>query len=70
MREIQDMTLNVLRGLERLDKRLSERSGRFPEEYKRLETPEDAFRIRVTAAPVGDAIRFDRVFGQGSIIKP
>ena len=69
MSEIQDMTLNVSRGLERLHKRLSERSEFFKEEFKRLETPDDAFGIRVTAAPVGDEIRFDRVFGQGSIIK-
>lgn len=69
MREIQDMTLNVSRGLERLDKRILERSQRFPEEFKRLETPEDAFGIRVTASTVGDEIRFARVFGQGSIFK-
>ena len=69
MREIQDMTLNVSRGLERLDKRLTERSERFQEEFKRLETPEDAFGFRMTAAPVGDEIWFDRVFGEGKIIK-
>ena len=69
MREIQEMTLNVSRGLERLDKRLSDRSERFQEEFKRLKTPEDAFGIRVTAAPVGDEIRFDRVFDQGRIMQ-
>lgn len=68
MREIQDMTLNVSRGLERLDKRLLERSERFQDEFKHLETPEDAIGIRMTAAPVGDEIWFDRVFGQGRII--
>ena len=69
MREIQDMTLNVSRGLERLEKRLSERSARFQQEFKRLETPEDAFGIRMTATPVGDDIQFERVFRQHSIVK-
>ena len=68
MREIQDMTLNVSRGLERLEKRLSERSEHFQQEFKRLETPEDAFGIRMTATPVGDDIRFERVFHQHSIV--
>ena len=69
MREIQDMTLNVSRGLERLDKRLSERSKRFQEEFMHIETPEDGFGIRVTAAPVLDEIQFDRVFAQGKIMQ-
>ena len=68
MREIQDMTLNVSRGLERVEKRLFERSKRFQEEFKRLETPKDAFGIRLTGAPVGEEIQIDRVFHQGSII--
>lgn len=67
MREIQDMTLNVSRGLERLEKRLSERSERFPEEFSRLKDPKNAFGIRVTAVPVVDEIRLDRVFQQGQI---
>ena len=62
MREIQDMTLNVSRGLERLEKRLLERANRFQQEFERLETPHDAWGIRLTAAPVGDEIRIDRVF--------
>ena len=67
MREIQDMTLNVSRGLEQLEKRLLERSERFKEEFKRLQTPEDAFGIRLTAVPTGEEIRIDRVFHQGRI---
>ena len=67
MREIQDMTLNVSRGLDRLERRLSERAERFRQEFERLETPEDAWGIRLTAAPVGDEIRIDRVFRQGSL---
>ena len=67
MREIQDMTLNVSRGLERLERQLSERSERFRQEFERLQTPENAWGIRLTAAPVGDEIRIDRVFRQGGI---
>ena len=69
MREIQDMTLNVARGLERLERRLLERSERFQQEFDRLETPDDAFGIRLTAAPIGDEIQFDRVFHQSKLIQ-
>ncbi len=62
MREIKDMTLNVARGFERLDKRFSERSKRFCEEFGYLETPDKAFGIRITAMPVVDEIHIDRVF--------
>ena len=67
MREIQDMTLNVSRGLERLERQLSEHSERFRQEFKRLQNPGNAWGIRLTAAPVGDEIRIDRVFRQGGI---
>ena len=67
MREIQDMTLNVSRGIERLERWLSERSERFQQEFKRLSDPENAVGIRVTAMPVGDEIRIDRVFRQGRL---
>ena len=68
MREIQDMTLNVSRGLERLERRLSERAERFrQEEFECLETPKDAWGVRLTAAPVGDEIRIDRVFRQSGL---
>ena len=39
MREIQDMTLNLARGMERLDQRLSSRATRFRMEFDHLETP-------------------------------
>ena len=68
MREIQDMTLNVSRGLERLDKRLSKRSKRFKKEFDRLSNPQSALGIRFTAVPVVDEIGFDRVFQQGRIV--
>ena len=54
MREIQDMTLNVTRGLERLDKKLKEREARFEHEFDRLTLPNDAYGMRITAMPVGD----------------
>ena len=49
MREIQDMTLNVSRGLERLERQLLKRARRFSQEFERLETPKDAWGIRLTA---------------------
>ena len=69
MREIQDMTLNVARGLERLDRRFSERSERFCGEFGYLETPDEAFGIRITAMPMGDEIRIERVFRHGAIAR-
>ncbi len=62
MREIQDMTLNVSRGLERLDTRFRARSERFPDELNVLHFPDHAFGFRLTAIPVGGEIRFERVF--------
>ena len=69
MREIQDMTLNVSRGLERLERRLSGRSERFAQEFRLLKTPEEAIGIRLSAAPVGEEIRFDRVIRQKQIVE-
>ena len=57
MREIQDMTLNVTRGLERLDKKLRERAAKFEHEFERLTSPDNAYGIRITAVPVGNDIR-------------
>lgn len=68
MREIQDMTLNLARGTERLERLLQERSRRFEEEFKRLGTPEDAFGYRLAAAPVGDEVRFDSLWSDGNLI--
>lgn len=67
MREIQDMTLNLSRGLERLERRLTERKERFEQEFLRLQTPEHAWGIRLAAIPVGDEFRIDRVFRRGRI---
>ena len=67
MREIQDMTLNVARGLELLERKLSARAHCFRQEFERLQTPESALGIRLTAAPVGEEIRISRVFHQGQL---
>ena len=68
MREIQDMTLNVSRGMERFDRRLAERSELFRREFDMLATPGDAFGLRFTALPVGEEVRFDRVYRQRKIV--
>ena len=44
-------------------------SQKFEQEFKYLFDPGEAFGIRVTATPVGDEIRFDRVYHQGRIIE-
>ena len=62
MREIQDMTLNMARGLERLDKKLQEREKRFEHEFERICAPGHAYGIRITAVPVGDDLRLQRIF--------
>ncbi len=69
MREIRDMTLNLAHGTERLERQLRERSRKFEEEFKRLETPDDAFGFRMTAVPVGDEVRFGSVFTGGNLIE-
>ena len=67
MWEIQDMTLNVSRGMERFERRLQKRSERFQQELNRLKTPNESFGIRLTALPVGEDILFDRVYHQHNI---
>ena len=62
MREIQDLTLNLSRGLERLERQLETRSKRLEKEFERITSPDRAHGLRVTAAPVGDDIRFERVY--------
>lgn len=69
MREIQDMTLNVSRGLERLEKRLAERSVRFEQEFKHLKEPSNVFGIRMTAMPVVDVIRIQRIFSGHNLVQ-
>ena len=51
MREIQDMTLNLARGTERLERRLQERSMKFEEEFKRPRDPRRRFRVSHDGRP-------------------
>ena len=67
MREIQDLTLNLSRGLESVERYLRRRSERFPEEFKCLQAPNQAYGIRITAVPVGEEIQFDRVFREHNL---
>jgi hypothetical protein len=69
MREIQDMTLNVSRGLDRLDKRLLERAERFQQEFQRLRDRDNAIGVRATAVPIGDQIRFDRIYSERYVVE-
>ncbi len=69
MREIQDMTLNLARGTERLERQFEERAEKFENEFDLLETPGDAFGIRVTAIPFGEDVRFESVYSGGNLIE-
>ena len=70
MHEIQDLTLNLSRGTERLENQLKEREEIFQQEFDRLSRPDDAFGIRATAIPIGDEIGFERVYGRQSLYRP
>ena len=69
MKEIQDMTLTLSGISERLKEKLSERSACFEKEFQNLADPQDAFGLRVTAAPIRDEIKFDKVYDQGGIVE-
>lgn len=69
MREIQDLTLNLSRGFEQVERKFSERSERFGDEIRSIFKPELAFGVRVTALPLDDTIQIDRVFYRGEIVE-
>ena len=69
MREIQDMTLNVSKGLERIERQLSNRSERFTREFERLTSTDNPFGCRFTAVPTNEDIYFDRVFQNGTLLQ-
>lgn len=69
MREIQDLTLNTARGLERIENKLNERKRRFEEEFERLQTPEQAIGLRITGIPLDPSSSVDKVYENGEIIK-
>ena len=69
MREIQDLTLNMSRGLERLNNRFEERGRLFQCEFDYLIDPNDAVGFRLTAIPIGDDVRFNSVYENRSILQ-
>lgn len=68
MREIQDLTLNVSRGLERFDKRMYERSERFRGVFDLLDSSTNAYGLRLTAIPLEENVVFERVVDKGTIV--
>ena len=70
MREIQELTLNLNRGLDGLKKKLLDRSNRFKDDkFQRLKYLDEGFGIRMTAVPVLDEVNFNSVYQKGSIIE-
>ena len=67
MKTISDVMLNLSHGHERAERLFLKRSERFSKEFGHLVTPEDAYGTRLTAIPVENKIRFDRVFHHGNI---
>ncbi|MCY4592397.1 MAG: ATP-binding protein [Alphaproteobacteria bacterium] len=61
MREIQDMTINLSRGLQRVDEDLAKRSSHFKLQVDRFYAPYGVYGIRLTAIPITDEIRIDRL---------
>ena len=70
MREIQDLTLNLSRGSERIRQRFAERARSFSQEFERLESTGYGFGFRVTGVPVTDHIAFDQVYGVKALYRP
>lgn len=67
MREIQDLTLNTTRGLDRLRNKLEERKNRFRDEFNRFDTPENVFGVRVTGLPTDEQTLIARIYSRGNI---
>lgn len=67
MREIQDLTLNTLRGLDRIEDKLNERKRKFKEEFGRLKHPNQAFGLRITSLPVDENSFVAKVFHNQTI---
>lgn len=61
MREIQDMTINLSRGLQRIEEELAGRSRKLAEQVDRFCPPYGAYGLRFTATPVTGDIRIDRL---------
>lgn len=70
MREIQDLTLNLSRGSERIERRFAERAKSFSQEFQRLEDARTGFGFRVTGMPVVEHIKFDHIYGFEAVYRP
>ena len=68
MREIQDMTLNLAKGHKKIERKFAERSKCFQRDFQCLQSPNDAFGFRLSAMPVSDEIRLERVFYANEIV--
>ena len=62
MREIQELTLNTIQTLDRVEKRFVERSSNFHRQFQRLSSPESAIGMRVTGLPLDTRTNLGRVF--------
>lgn len=70
MREIQDLTLNLNRGIEGLKQRLLDRSTSFKKKhFHQLTSYLNAFGLRMTAVPVLDEVQLNAVYQQGRFIE-
>lgn len=61
MHEIQDMTINLSRSRQRVDDELAKRSSDFESLVNRFFVSHSAYGIRLTAIPITDEIRIDRL---------
>ncbi len=68
MREIQDLTLNVARGLERLKSELRWSYDRFLGQLEHRSSFERWYGLRITAVPVLEDLPLDRVYRGRTII--
>ena len=59
--------MNMTQRFNNSDKRFSARSKNFQQEFQHLKDPESAFGIRFTAIPMGDKVRLDCVFRNGTV---
>ena len=70
MREIQDLTLNLNRGIEGLKQKLLDRSTSFKKKHFHQPTSYlNAFGLRMTAIPVLDEVQLNTVYQQGRFIE-
>ena len=67
MREIQDMTLNVSRGIQRLEEKFTAKREEFERQCEILGMAGSAFGLRITAVPVGQDLWVNSVVRNGTI---